>query len=76
MSNASMPLETSCDPEPLRLARLILYGADVDKYQAPPAAFKLLESTAARDLGLSDQPDFAEFLAQLPAELEETMSSL
>ena len=67
------------DDDPLRRDRLQVRLTDMINAMlgfAPPASFKLLESTAARDLGLSDRPDFAEYLAQLPAELEEVMSSL
>ena len=40
----------------------------------PPASFNLLQSRAARELGLAERAGFVGFLPDLPARIEEAMS--
>ncbi len=65
------------DDDPFRQERLQLTLTDMIGSLlgfAPPAAYDLLGSRAARDLNLADDPGFVKFLMQLPDELEATMA--
>jgi HD-like signal output (HDOD) protein len=62
--------------DPLRRPRLLLQLTDMTCAllgYAPSFPYDLPATRAAQDLGLSERPDFVQFLADLPAEVEETI---
>lgn len=65
------------DNDPYRTERLALILADMIAAMlgwAPPATYNLLQSRPATELGLADKPDFADWLTQLPDEIEQQMA--
>ena len=64
--------------DPLRTERLLLILTDLINQMlgyGPPASYNLLETCAVRDLGFAEREKFLTFLAQLPRDLEETLTS-
>ena len=64
--------------DPLRTELLLLILTDLINQMlgyGPPVSYNLLETPTVRDLGLAGREGFITFLAQLPHDLEETLTS-